>query len=354
MERFIAVDNVCAWPKLTLMKDGNLLLDVHNRPSHGSPDGSAECWRSEDDGKTWSFQGVSGVGSIENGPFIDKACGMAHNGDYLVIVENRLETDSYIFRSKDGGKTFAEVGRVRCDGAQTIPYGAIIRIGESTLAVNYWICCDKSKLTNPDAVRESHILISRDDGASWTEDYVISQGINETAILFYDEMEGIAIGRADEYPDNPSSGFSKGNLKFRTLDGGKTWKPEGQIMGHEMVPPHLTMLADGQTLLGVGFRFANRGGIMVSLSPDKGKSWGDPNILVDYPCVDGGYPSSVQMPDGTIVTAYYCSGCEYHTRYFAGVIRWRPEELLEARWIGRPASCYYGTDKEFLNEWRMP
>ena len=67
MERYIAIDNVCGWPKLTLMDDGSINLDIHNKPSHGSPDGSAECWKSVDGGKTFKLYGVSGKGSREDG-----------------------------------------------------------------------------------------------------------------------------------------------------------------------------------------------------------------------------------------------------------------------------------------------
>ena len=30
MERYVVVDNVCGWPKLTLMDDGSINLDIHN------------------------------------------------------------------------------------------------------------------------------------------------------------------------------------------------------------------------------------------------------------------------------------------------------------------------------------
>jgi hypothetical protein len=37
---------------------------------------------------------------------------------------------------------------------------------------------------------------------------------------------------------------------------------------------------------------------------------------------DGGYPATVQLADGTLVTAYYCKGTPAHTRYHVGVVRW--------------------------------
>ena len=40
---------------------------------------------------------------------------------------------------------------------------------------------------------------------------------------------------------------------------------------------------------------------------------------------DGSYPSSVQLADGTIVTAYYCQRIATHQRYHMGVVFWENE-----------------------------
>jgi len=40
---------------------------------------------------------------------------------------------------------------------------------------------------------------------------------------------------------------------------------------------------------------------------------------------DSGYPSSVQLSDGTIVTAYYANGAAGNPGYQMGVVRWRME-----------------------------
>ena len=34
-ERYVAIDNVCAWPNLTLMPDGSVVATIFNRPYHG-------------------------------------------------------------------------------------------------------------------------------------------------------------------------------------------------------------------------------------------------------------------------------------------------------------------------------
>ncbi len=35
VQRIVAVEDVCAWPNLTLLGDGTILAVFHNRPSHG-------------------------------------------------------------------------------------------------------------------------------------------------------------------------------------------------------------------------------------------------------------------------------------------------------------------------------
>ena len=50
--RLIARD-VCAWPALTRLRDGTLLIANFNRPSHGRMVGDVDTWASTDGGKTW-------------------------------------------------------------------------------------------------------------------------------------------------------------------------------------------------------------------------------------------------------------------------------------------------------------
>ena len=58
LERYVAIDNKCAWPNLTLMPDGSLLVAIFGEPCHLSWEGAAECWCSRDGGRTWSFVSV--------------------------------------------------------------------------------------------------------------------------------------------------------------------------------------------------------------------------------------------------------------------------------------------------------
>jgi hypothetical protein len=73
-------------------------------------------------------------------------------------------------------------------------------------------------------------------------------------------------------------------------------------------------------------------GVFARISRDEGLTWGAPRVLFNTTVrrantrpggTDGGYPSSVQLKDGTIVTAYYCQRIPMHQRYHMGVVRWR-------------------------------
>ena len=79
-------------------------------------------------------------------------------------------------------------------------------------------------------------------------------------------------------------------------------------------------------LLAYGMRTPGHFGVGVRLSDDEGTTWTPPRMLVQLEDgTDVGYPSSVQLEDGTIVTAYYCSRIATHQRYHMGVVRWQAE-----------------------------
>jgi hypothetical protein len=114
---------------------------------------------------------------------------------------------------------------------------------------------------------------------------------------------------------------------FVSDDGGDNWNMQGPVTLPRQHPGHLLRLANGRILLTYGIR--NRGlyGVGARISSDLGQSWSPPILLVDLEdASDGGYPSSVQLSDGTIVTAYYANRVRAHRRYHMGVIRWHEEQ----------------------------
>lgn len=115
-----------------------------------------------------------------------------------------------------------------------------------------------------------------------------------------------------------------------TEDGGLSWRFDKQVTADGMHPGHILQLADGGLLLSCGIRLKNNWGIGVALSRDQGASWSWMSGLCNFGAAsDGGYPASVQLADGSILTHYYISGVPFCERYFVGQARWELDELFE-------------------------
>ena len=53
-EHYVAVDNYCAWPNLSVLPDGSVGALIFNRPSHGQVEGDVELWVSPDGRAPWT------------------------------------------------------------------------------------------------------------------------------------------------------------------------------------------------------------------------------------------------------------------------------------------------------------
>jgi len=127
---------------------------------------------------------------------------------------------------------------------------------------------------------------------------------------------------------------SNGLDLYRSDDDAKTWTHRQKLTGPQQHPGHFTRLADGRVLLSYGNR-AEPKGVDVRISRDEGETWSEPVRAVDFQG-DGGYPSSVPLPDGHVLTAYYASRIAAHRGYHMGVVIWDP--AVSFRGIELPGS----------------
>ena len=112
----VAIDNVCAWPNLTVLRDGTIIATIFNQASHGRLPGDVECWASQDAGATWTKRGTPAPRASEGSNRMNVAAGLANNGDLLVISSGWSGPLSgptlghilpaWVSRSTDGGKTW--------------------------------------------------------------------------------------------------------------------------------------------------------------------------------------------------------------------------------------------------------
>ena len=63
IQHVVAVEDVCAWPNLTLTGDGEILAILHNQPAHGTQEGDVECWASRDGHRAMAISMIGYAGA---------------------------------------------------------------------------------------------------------------------------------------------------------------------------------------------------------------------------------------------------------------------------------------------------
>ena len=321
----VAVKNVCAWPNLTMLGDGTIAAVIFNRPNHGASEGDVDVWTSGDQGKTWQLAGTAAPHD-PNTNRMNVSVGLAPNGDLLVIASGWSNDppskfrsgilNPWLCRSSDGGKTWTidktAVPKVSPRGYPVIPYGDIIAGPNGSLKTIVY----DYKRTSP---RHIYVISSHDGGYTWGDFVLIDHknNRNETTLLNLGGDDWLAVAR---------SGTSNwGMYSYFSSDKGASWQPRGQITGGNRHPGHLMRLKDGKILLTYGNRNAKPSkGIDAMFSEDGGLTWSDPIRVVDFVGPDGGYPSSVQLSNGYVLTAYYAEAIDGYNQYHMGVVTWDP------------------------------
>ena len=338
--RFISIDNVCAWPNLTLLKDGTLTATIFNQPSHGRVEGDVETWISTDGGVLWERGGVAAIHDPGTNR-LNVAAGRAHDGSLVVLstgtsnMEPRggSATDGFwdwlpilVSRSSDRGRTWQRSSSVELPAGvdYMIPFGDVITGPGKTLAACAYHDGRYKGTGNPSrnrrdptarAVGSSYLLFSKDDGRTWGDAVVIgADDYNETVVLRLRPDRWLAAART----------IKDAHLElFVSKDEGRSWAAAGPLTLPRQHPGHLLRLKDGRIVLTYGVRDPGHSAVGMRWSDDEGRTWKPATTLVHLEgSTDHGYPSTVELADGALVTAYYSNGIPEHRRYHMGVVRW--------------------------------
>jgi hypothetical protein len=334
IKRLVAIDNVCAWPNLTLMPDGSINTTIFGKPSHGQMEGAAECWNSPD-GEFWTKRGVP----APNEPHTNRmnvAAGLAKNGDLMVLCSGWTDVKQpqrpkqavfrddilslWICRSSDGGKTWTQIKDFPApdDGwSNYIPFGDVKIGADGALHVSCYHgqFVDPTQSTKTKGYRSWHFR-SDDDGKTWKATSIIGAKSNETTLLHLGGKRWLATAREAAMD------------LFFSEDDGQTWGEPLRVTGKNEINGHIVRLSDGRLLLAHGSRVKAPAdkpklfGVLAKLSSDEGKTWSEPIRIANTLESDCGYPSSVQRADGKIVTAWYSKASSNHERYHMGVAIW--------------------------------
>ena len=325
-QAIVAIKDVCAWPNLTVLPDGTIVATIHNQPSHLKQPSDVECWASEDGGQTWKKRGTPAPRENPNFARGNVAAGLAGNGDFIVISSGWSDPTAasgrgtilplLVSRSTDGGRTWDVDDKAfpdswpdvaRSDSSPEgylVPFGDILSGADGRLRVGLYS-------GNRGA---TFVYASRDDGKTWREPVKISGDtvINEPALMHLGEGRWLCAARL------------AGLDIYHSEDDAQSWIRRGKLTDAEQHPGHLMRMKDGTILLSYGNR-QNPRGVDVRFSDDDGESWSEPFRVIEFQG-DGGYPSSVQLPDGQMLTVYYAQRIPGFNRYHMGVVIWDSEK----------------------------
>jgi hypothetical protein len=161
------------------------------------------------------------------------------------------------------------------------------------------------------------VVRSEEDGLTWGDPAIMNPKavIHEPALFHLGEGQWLAAARLN------------GLELYTSDDDARTWTRRSRLTGEQQHPGHFTRLKDGRVLLTCGNR-QNPKGVDVRFSDDEGSTWSRPLRVVDFEG-EGGYPASVVLPDGRVLTAYYAERIRDHDRYHMGVVVWEPPGIKE-------------------------
>ncbi len=323
-----------SWPSIAKQSDGTICVVASGlRGGHVCPWGRTTLCKSRDNGQTWTYPQV-----VNNTPMDDRDPGIVSLGGQRLAVTWFTSNSYALFdhiiqsqRNEDGTWKNHEIGAVldawseemilRESGSFTRvspdgeywgePHKAPVHTphGFIVLQDNSWLYFGKAwefkgegkayYIRTDTPIRAAR---STDEGRTWTiySDVPLPEG------MYYSmchEPHVVQLANGDLL------GAVRVHKPFniyltRSTDGGKTWSTLEDI-DCPGSPPHLLRHSSGALVCVYGWRETGFGQRCM-ISYDDGKTW-DKNLIIrdDGPHADLGYPASVELPDGSILTIYY-------------------------------------------------
>lgn len=284
---------------------------------------------------TWSSPRV-----VNDSPFDDRDAGViSPGGKQLVITWFTSDTRHYVERSRDhhwlqevqAGLIWMTdenaprfVGSwVRCsdDGGDTwgapirvpltAPHGAIRLRSGSLFYLGKEFGRSMKEFTS--GTRNVCAMVSRDCGRTWemlgtVPLYPGTRDTNYHEPHVVELPSGKLIGHIRFQYSGEDAPKEAGLVSFsifqtESTDGGRTWT-QAKPLGFHGSPPHLLLHSSGALVCTYGYR-QEPYGERAAISYDEGNTWQHVVLRDDGPDGDLGYPSSVELSDGSIFTVYY-------------------------------------------------
>ena len=148
--------------------------------------------------------------------------------------------------------------------------------------------------------REAYLLRRRDDGATWNDRVPLNiLGGNETWILHKGNGRWLAASR--ELNQKQPGPYL---VLLVSDDDARTWRRKMPLALPMQINGNLIKLSDGRVLLTFGNRNWGNFGVAARISENQGETLSPPFRFASCPFGDSGYPSTVELPGGSALTAY--------------------------------------------------
>jgi hypothetical protein len=330
LDRRLVVSGQGYFPVALRLQEGRIGVVLRGGGPHLSIHGRLDIVFSSDEGKTWTRPTV-----VVDSPADDRnpAFGQAKDGTLAVAfwrtaryaADGQYAPDSdkpvntWVTRSKDGGKTWSGPAQIEVsDVGWGSPYGRMLTLADGTMLMNVYAGQVRRPGEKVAAETEnSYVYRSTDNGATWKRLSAPGlSGYNETALLETSPGKFLAAMRTAK----------EGAVAMaRSMDGGRTWSRPERLTPAAVHPADLLLLPGGRVLLTCGDR---RGpfGVRAVVGDASGKfDWNASIPLVtDAISSDCGYPSSVLLKDGRVLTVYYATGSKEHPEWgtHCGAVTW--------------------------------
>jgi hypothetical protein len=335
LERTLVVSGQGYFPVALRLQDGRIAVVLRGGADHLGILGRLDIVFSDDEGISWSAPTV-----VVDSPLDDRnpAFGQAADGTLLVAFFRTAQYDdegrynprldkpmtTWITSSRDGGRTWLEPRQIDVsDISWGSPYGRMLLLEDGSLLMAIYggpVRRPSDPPTQTVGPNHSYIYRSQDHGQTWTR-YAGPIGapkqFSETALLRLNSGRIVAAMRS-----------RAGELWLaESEDQGRTWSEPRLLAPRDVHPADLVLLRDGRALLVAGYRVGPYG-VRGVVADDAGNfDWARHFVLVnDARSRDCGYPSSVLLRDGRVLTVYYATGSKEFPqwRVHCGAVTYRP------------------------------
>ncbi len=310
----VVVDGQGYFPVIAATPTNEVLVVLRGGAPHIGIGGRLDLVRSLDAGKTWSIPQVIVDSEKDDrnpslGLGVDGTLVLGYHWQAGYDSEGKwnpgpYKQDTKITRSTDNGETWEKPVFLNIELQRgNSPFGKMFKDTEGVLYMPiYGAKNPEPGVRIPFDTTYTFLISSTDNGKTWGETIEVAKGVNEADYLILPNGEWLCAVRSQKSNEQAI-------YLYRSNDHGRSWSEPVRVTEAREHPPDFVLLSDGTVLLIFGVRHQPFG-IQGMVSRDFGLTWLKTRLLFadNLPGTDIGYPSTVRLTNGKLITVYYRAG----------------------------------------------